>query len=425
MLAARISDHYDSLADFLQKTDSIENWNDYVQDTLRGSRRKSFAAIGVEMHRCVTTNIPTLQVRLAEMGNPTVAAVKTTPDLCHRVAQLLNRSAGELRMALANYPGGKRVSGILDELLSPTASGPRSSQDQSSTVSVAATLPATPTAGTILSPGYQLLHSLGEGGFGVAYLARNRRTRRQCVVKLAHPHQGSDSLHREFEFGRRFDHRHLCRYLEKHEDPSYGVYLVLEYGGESILQRYKDSPAPLQDVVKVLQQAASALDYLHENRVVHADISPGNILIDDEGVVRISDFGVSANLRASQSTSRPAAHSEEVTRVATSLIGINNRFSAPEVVRREKAQAASDQASLAFSICAMLQGVAAYMRKSKFQFSVLSAEQAEALTRATSLDPKKRFPNCGAFAWEFCSSDANTTHYKASTTRRRRASATP
>ena len=272
---------------------------------------------------------------------------------------------------------------------------------------------------TVLSSRFELIRHLGDGGFGSAYLATDQRTGVKRVLKFANTDDGQDALLREYRFGSEITHRNLCRYLHLDEDPTHGTYLLLEDGGDSLHQRFKEVPAPLTLVGRVLNQAAEALDYLHGKGVVHADVSPGNILIDHQDVVRIADFGVSTNLKPAKSRATERS-TEAITRIATSLIGVNSRFSAPEVLRQQNPRPASDQASLALSLCAILQGTAGFIKRPQLTFSALTKAQAESLKRAMASNPKDRFPTCSDFAREFTFSDANTAIYEASATRRRR-----
>lgn len=418
-LAGRLAEHFDSLEEFLRATDTTEGWNDYLQKELFGSRKRSFSDIAAEMYFCVTTGIPRMRAALIREDNPSVATVRNTPAVCHRVAQILEKSPSELRAKLESQPGGKRVSTLLEELCSAAPAEAESPLTDIGSWSTKAKTRPQLRVGTVLSSRFELVRHLGDGGFGSAYLATDQRTGVKRVLKFANTADGQDALLREYRFGAEIAHRHLCRYLHLDEDPTHGTYLLLEDGGDSLHQRFNEAPAALTLATQVLNQAAEALDYLHAKGVVHADVSPGNILIDHQDDVRIADFGVSTNLKPAKSRATAGA-TEAITRIATSLIGVNNRFSAPEVLGQQNPRPASDQTSLALSLCAILQGTAGFIRRPRFSFPVLRKGQVESLKRAMAHNPKDRFPSCRDFAREFTLSDANTTAYEASTTRRRR-----
>lgn len=418
-LAARLAEHFDSLEEFLRATNSTDGWNAYVEREFSGSRKRSFSDIAAELYFCVSTGIPRIRATLLREDNPSVASVRSTPAVCHRVAQLLGKSPSDLRAKLESQPGGKRVSTLLEILCTAAPAHVEPPKTDMESWSTKAKARPQLQVGVLLSSRFELTRHLGDGGFGSAYLAVDRITGVQRVLKFAHTLDGQDALLREYHFGSEISHRHLCRYLHLDNDPTHGTYLILDDGGESLHQRFAAVPASLALASQVLHQAAEALDYLHAKGVVHGDVSPGNILIDRQDMVRIADFGVSSNLKSSGS--RPTAGaSVAITRIATSLIGVNNRFSAPEVLRQQNLRPASDQASLALSICAILQGTASFIKRPKYTFSALSKDQMESLKRAMAQNPKDRFPTCREFAQEFGPSDANTTIYEASATRRRR-----
>ena len=291
-LAGRLAEHFDSLEEFLQATGTTEGWNDYVQKELFGSRKRSFTDIAAEMYFCVSTGIPRMRAALLEADNPSVAAVRNTPAVCHRVAQILGKSPSELRAKLESQPGGKRVSTLLEELCSTTPMQEEPAPTDIGSWSTKRKTRPQLRVGTVLSSRFELIRHLGDGGFGSAYLATDQRTGVKRVLKFANTDDGQDALLREYRFGSEITHRNLCRYLHLDEDPTHGTYLLLEDGGDSLHQRFKEVPAPLTLVGRVLNQAAEALDYLHGKGVVHADVSPGNILIDHHGRALLADFGI-------------------------------------------------------------------------------------------------------------------------------------
>ena len=140
---------------------------------------------------------------------------------------------------------------------------------------------------------YRLIRSLGKGGQGEAFEASDQELpeRGLVVIKFA----SFDTAAREFTIAQRFKHENICQYFDTAFDkPRNHRYLVIEHGGRSLSEVVAERGAFAADeVFGIVAQAALALDYAHTKSVIHHDVSPGNILMDDEGVVRVTDFGIS------------------------------------------------------------------------------------------------------------------------------------
>lgn len=97
---------------------------------------------------------------------------------------------------------------------------------------------------------------------------------------------------REAEALERLRHPHILPVIAYGEENGVS-YIVLRYvGGGTLDDRVAQGPLPLDEVARLLTQIADALDYAHRQRVVHRDIKPGNILLDEQGNVFVSDFGI-------------------------------------------------------------------------------------------------------------------------------------
>nr|ACI01432.1 serine/threonine protein kinase A [Euglena gracilis] len=142
---------------------------------------------------------------------------------------------------------------------------------------------------------------LGHGKYGSVYLARERRTKFLCALKVlkkkeltadAVEHQ----LRREIEIQTNVRHRHVLRLYAYFHDAT-RIYLVLEFAekGELYghLQRMTRFPEPL--AAKFIRQLAEALKYLHSKNIIHRDIKPENLLVDHRGHLKLSDFGWSVH----------------------------------------------------------------------------------------------------------------------------------
>src|SRR6516162_533649 len=141
--------------------------------------------------------------------------------------------------------------------------------------------------GTKLGP-YEIVSSLGAGGMGEVYRARDTRLGRDVAIKIL-PKEVSGDAVRKQRFEREaktisgLNHPHICvLYDVGHQDGT--GYLVMEcVEGETLAKRLEKGPLPLEQVLKYGAQIADALDKAHRSGVVHRDLKPGNIVLSSSG----------------------------------------------------------------------------------------------------------------------------------------------
>ncbi len=155
---------------------------------------------------------------------------------------------------------------------------------------------------------YRLLHRRGRGTFGEVYQAEDRRSHRPVALKLLKtPLTDREDLKAFLNEARAFrlHHPHIVPLLDfglsEHDLP----FLVMEYAaGGTLRQRYpKGNKVPLDVVVDLTSQLASALQYAHDQHLVHRDVKPENMLCRADGTVLLSDFGIASVAHASSSLS--------------------------------------------------------------------------------------------------------------------------
>lgn len=245
---------------------------------------------------------------------------------------------------------------------------------------------------SLVSGRFRLLRSLGKGGQGEAFEARDEQLpeRGVVVIKFA----SFDTAAREFTVAMRFRHEHICQYFDTAFDAERNRrYLVIEHGGQSLEQFINEHGALAKSAaIPIITQAAAALDYAHSKNVIHHDVSPGNVLIDDHGHVRVTDFGI-----AVAGTMRTVVGGNH-TMVAKTSLGRHPFYAAPEMSTGEPVRGRADQYSLGLVLCSLLEGenfTKAYRLR---DFQRLTARQNTALRRALSRKADDRFPSCVAFA---------------------------
>lgn len=150
----------------------------------------------------------------------------------------------------------------------------------------------------VLSDGYELDEEIGRGGMGIVYRAKDRRLKRTVAVKLLPPelaYRGEirSRFLREAETAAQLGHPNIVPIYSVDEREGL-VYFIMAYvDGENLAARlHNRGPMPNAEARRILIDVARALAYAHERGVVHRDIKPDNILIDRDGRVMVTDFGI-------------------------------------------------------------------------------------------------------------------------------------
>jgi len=170
--------------------------------------------------------------------------------------------------------------------------------------------------GLIFADRYKFIKQLGRGGFAEVWLAEDNRTGVQVAVKVYAPGGGLDENGIKIftqEFAVVFDMNHTNLLRPTHYDIfDQQPYLIMPYikNGSAFKYLAEGQNIPEDECWKMLHDVAAGLAYLHEKTppLIHQDIKPDNIMIDDEGRYLITDFGISARVR---STIRGAQAAEQ------------------------------------------------------------------------------------------------------------------
>ena len=156
--------------------------------------------------------------------------------------------------------------------------------------------------GTVLSGRYRLEAKLGSGGMSTVYLARDETLDRPVAVKVMHREMSeqADQLERFRQEARavaKLSHPNVVSVIDAGEDGGY-PYIVFEYvEGETLKQRIARVGAlDIQEAIAYAIEIARGLSVAHARNMVHRDIKPQNVLIDDEGRAKLTDFGISRQL---------------------------------------------------------------------------------------------------------------------------------
>jgi WD40 repeat protein/DNA-binding SARP family transcriptional activator len=196
--------------------------------------------------------------------------------------------------------------------------------------------------------GYRLLDQIGEGAFGVVYRATQPQIGREVAIKAVHPELANHPdfvrrFEREAQIVARLEHPHVVPLYDYWREPD-AAYLVMRYlRGGSLEDLLADGPLEPARAASILDQMAAALSAAHRQGIVHRDVKPGNVLLDEEGNAYLTDFGVALDVGAPEKTS------------GTMMRG-TPAYLSPEQIRLEPAVPASDVYALGVVLYEMLTG---------------------------------------------------------------------
>src|SRR2546422_3190787 len=145
---------------------------------------------------------------------------------------------------------------------------------------------------------YRLVTLLGQGGYAEVYLGQHVRLNLQAAIKVLHTHltdQEAAHFQQEAETIAALVHPSIVRVFDF--DVQDGVpFLVMDYAPNgSLRQRYpKGTVAPLPQILPAIKQVAAALQYAHEQKFIHRDVKPENMLVGRHQEVLLADFGLAA-----------------------------------------------------------------------------------------------------------------------------------
>ena len=192
-----------------------------------------------------------------------------------------------------------------------------------------------------LGDDYELLGTLGSGGFGRVYRVRDLHLEREVALKVLHPLLTTDPavverFRREAQLAARLNHPNIVNIYDIGGRSGLIWYTMELVRGPSLAQMVeKDGPLPLDRTLRLLREALSALSQAHAAGLVHRDIKPENMLIEPDGSLQITDFGLALALRGQGRFGG-----------ATSQSG-TPQFASPEQLLGERVDQRSDIYSLA------------------------------------------------------------------------------
>jgi len=270
--------------------------------------------------------------------------------------------------------------------------------------------------GSVIADTYTIEAVIGRGGMGAVFLASHRRLPgKKVAIKLLHAELTDDEVvarfRREALIASQLNHPNIVDVTDFNVTPEGMPYLVLEYlQGESLAQRIKDGPMPLDHVLSIIRQVGSAVAAAHRENIIHRDLKPQNIFLVPKEVdgriieiAKVLDFGIS-KIRGSQTI-----QTQESTLLGTP------QYMAPEQAtgQHSNVDERTDVFALGAIVYEMLSGEPAFAGANipEVVFKVVYEEPpplaqrapgvppeiTAAVVRAMTKDAAARFPTVGAF----------------------------
>jgi serine/threonine protein kinase len=253
---------------------------------------------------------------------------------------------------------------------------------------------------------YQIIKLLGRGGMAVVFLAQDLALERQVAIKVLPPDMSHDAkliprFQQEAKTAAKLDHPNIIPIYRVESEGGLDYFVMKYVTGHSLDQLLEQGPLPVDQARRVLREAALALGHAHKRGIVHRDVKPANIMLEADGRVVLTDFGISKALEG-----------------ATALTGTGTiigtpHYMAPEQAKGHEVDGRADQYALAIVGHQILTGKQPFDGSShsilyKHVFEPAPrifdtrpdapADLCAALDRAMNKEPEKRFANMEEFA---------------------------
>ena len=260
--------------------------------------------------------------------------------------------------------------------------------------------------GTKLSGRYRIEDEIGSGGMSTVYRAFDETLERPVALKIMHSDISSDPaalerFRREARTVAQLSHPHVVMVIDAGEDQGH-TYIVFEHvRGETLKDRIRrQGPLPIAEAVAYAIEVGRALQTSHEQGLVHRDVKPQNVLLDEEGRAKVTDFGIALGLEPEGLTA------------AGKVVGTTDYVS-PEQAMGQEVTGQSDVYSLGVVLFEMLTGAVPFKGESGVSVAMkhvregipdvqrrrpeVSAALAGVLERATAKELENRYRSMADF----------------------------
>lgn len=209
---------------------------------------------------------------------------------------------------------------------------------------------------------YRLVRKIGQGGMGAVYLAErdDRQYEKQVAIKIITFAFDAEEVRRRFRHERQIlaalDHPNIARLLDAGTSEEGVPYFVMEYVDAIPIDQYcKSQRLDIVARLELFRTVCSAVQYAHQNLVIHRDIKPGNILVTPDGFPKLLDFGVAKLLDPDPS--------HPLVRTITEVRALTPEYASPEQIHGANVTTATDIYSLGVLLYELVTGQRPYRLK--------------------------------------------------------------
>jgi eukaryotic-like serine/threonine-protein kinase len=278
-----------------------------------------------------------------------------------------------------------------------------------------------PQPGELIADRYELQELVGTGGMSSVFRAHDTQLERLVAIKILHQHYAEDPeylerFRREARAVARLSHPNIVTVIDRGDDEG-RQFIVFEYvEGENLKELVlRAGRLPVRRALELALAVADGLAFAHDHGLVHRDVKPQNVLLNREGEVKVTDFGIARSLHMDHG----------VTQTGT-VLG-TGEYLAPEQAGGKPVSPATDVYSLGVVLWELLAGDVPFVGENfvavalrhvnepppslRERRSDVSPRLEAAVARALAKDPARRFPSMAAFAEELraCLAEANGT----------------
>ncbi len=219
------------------------------------------------------------------------------------------------------------------------------------------------TTGTTFADRYQIIEEIGIGGMGRVFKVLDKRVNEKIALKLIKPEIASDKrtierFRNELKTARKISHKNVCRMFDLNKDGD-NYFITMEFVAGGDLKRFirRSKHLSLDTSNAIAKQICEGLDEAHRHGIVHRDLKPKNIMIDENGNVRIMDFGIAQTIKSKGIT-------ESGMTIGTP------EYMSPEQVEGIEIDLRSDLYSLGVILYEMVTGVVPFMGETPYSVGV-------------------------------------------------------
>ncbi len=260
---------------------------------------------------------------------------------------------------------------------------------------------------------YEIERVVGRGGMGQVFKARHRMMNRSVALKVIHQEwvrrqEAIDRFRREVQTAASLDHPHIVTAFDAEQADDLH-FLVMEYvDGVDLSETVRDRGSlPVEEACEYIRQAAEGLQYAHDRGMVHRDIKPHNLMVTQDGTLKILDFGLASLAPQATPTEPISEDADGNLTVAGAIMGTPDFISPEQAQDAHKVDGRSDIYSLGMTLYFLLAGRVPFDKGSATDKLKLHAEAHPAklmevradvpdgvqqiFDRMTAKDPAERF----------------------------------